>query len=117
MELEQFTKKIISDIVRAVDGVSDELQREVSLRDTKDTRTIEFDIAITTEKTDGVGGEAGIKVIEFIQGKGEISKEVKNSTVSRVKFGVNVNFWTKKEEALQKIKNEEITHENLDPYD
>ena len=41
-------------------------------------------------------GKAGIKVLEFIESGGEISKEVKNTTISRIKFGVKVNTKTKK---------------------
>ena len=42
-------------------------------------------------------GRVGIKVFQLIEGGGEASKEVKNSSVSRIKFGVHVDRWTKKE--------------------
>lgn len=99
MELKDFTKKIISDIVQSVDEVSSESRREIRLHYTKEARTIEFDIAITVERSDRKKGDVGVKVIEFVQGQGEMTRESKNSTVSRVKFGVNVSGQTKAEEA------------------
>ena len=108
---------MIVDIVEAVEEASAESKREIKLDDVEEkARTIEFDVAVTVENNIEGTGKAGIKVVQFIQGEGEISKEVRNSTVSRVKFGVRVGSWTKEEEATERAKSEEIAPRDLDPY-
>lgn len=99
MELKQFVKSVLKDIVGAVEETRDESSRDMYLKSGKEERTIEFDIAVTVEDVISGSGKTGIKVFSVIEGGGEISKEAKNSSVSRIKFGVYVNTMTKEENA------------------
>lgn len=91
MDLKQFIKETIVAIVSGIGEAKSEVHRSIHLHSlSKDTREVEFDIAVTIEEHGVRGGKGGIKVLEFIQGGGEISKELTNSTVSRVRFGVRV---------------------------
>jgi len=95
MELKEFVNKVILDIVSAVDDAKEKSVRNLSLQSSKDNRTIEFDVAVSVENMDKKEGKAGIKVLEFMEGGGNIEKEIKNSTVTRIKFGIFVDTWTK----------------------
>jgi hypothetical protein len=53
-------------------------------------------------------GKAGIRVLEFVKGDGEISKESLNSTVSRIKFGVHIDTETKSESLARSQRNRGI---------
>lgn len=97
MELKQFIKNVLRDITQAVDEISLESTREMHLNNSTEQRTVEFDVAVTAEDITSASGNAGIKVFSIIEGGGETSKEVKNSSVSRIQFGVHVNRWTKAE--------------------
>jgi len=86
MELKNFVKTTIMQIMNAVKEASDELKLDdVIFVGTKaDKRCIEFDVAVAVEESGG----ASIKVVPFIPIGGEFSGELKNSTISRVQFGV-----------------------------
>jgi hypothetical protein len=71
----------------------------MNLTSSQDNRTVEFDIAVTVEDSTTSSGKAGIKVFQIIEGGGKMSKELKNSEVSRIKFGVSVANFTKEEQA------------------
>lgn len=119
MDLKEFVKETLAEIVEAVDESSKDASREIYLRNTGDTRTIEFDIAVSAESTDAKNGKAGIRVLQFAEAGGDISKETKNSTVSRIKFGVNVSTSTKAEDARSMASyNREMEKYNnaTDPY-
>jgi hypothetical protein len=97
MELKEFVKKVIIDLDLAVKEAGQETEYSVSFSDKKEKRTIEFDIAVTTEDIDTKSGKTGIRVLQFAEAGGKISKENKNSTVSRISFGVHVDTITKQE--------------------
>jgi len=97
MELKQFVKNALRDLVDAVEEARNESCRDMRLTVNNDSRTVEFDIAVTVEDIDTKAGKAGIKVFQIIEGGGNISKELKNSEVSRIKFGVVVDSLTKEE--------------------
>lgn len=101
MDLQEFVKNVLISIDKAVDEARRETQRDISFSDTKDLRTVEFDIAVSVEETDAKSGKAGIRVLQFAEGGGDISKENKNSTVSRIQFGVHIDAMTKTESANQ----------------
>lgn len=101
MELKEFVKKILVDLDGAVTEARGEMQRDLHFSDGKDQRTVEFDIAISVEEVDQKSGKAGVKVLQFAEAGGNMSKENKNSTISRVKFGVRIDSMTKEEERLQ----------------
>ncbi|NLT52870.1 MAG: hypothetical protein GXX85_18345 [Ignavibacteria bacterium] len=104
MDIQEFVKNVLVDIDKAVDGARKETHRDISFSDTKDQRTVEFDIAVAVEERDSASGKAGIRVLQLIEGGGDISKENKNSTVSRIKFGVHIDAMTKEEEAVHNAR-------------
>lgn len=95
MELREFINQAINDIVLAVDSSSEAASREICLDDQKNDRSIEFDIAVTVENNLG-GGH--IKVLSFLEVGAESGS--KNTTVTRIKFGVNVSKRTKEEQRV-----------------
>ena len=102
MNLQEFTSEAISSIVQAIKQADTVSDREIKLTKLETSRTIEFDIAVTATERDEGGLHGGIKVLSFIDAGGKSSREVINSTVSRIRFGVNVDRLTKKEMAEQK---------------
>ena len=104
MELKDFVKKVLVDLDSAVSEARSEMQRDVHFTDGKDQRTVEFDIAVSAETSDQVGGKTGVKVLQFIEAGGSMSQENKNSTISRVKFGVKIGSMTKEEERTMEIQ-------------
>jgi hypothetical protein len=99
MELKEFVKKVLVDLVDAVEEARTESTRDMKLLQNKDSgQTIEFDIAVTVEDNTAHQGQAGIKVFKFIEAGGEASKEMKNSSVSRISFGVYIDTFTKEED-------------------
>ena len=113
MELKDFVKKVLVDLDMAVKEAGQETEHGVSFSDSKEQRTVEFDIAVTTEETDAKSGKAGIKVLQFAEAGGDISKENKNSTVSRITFGVHIDSITKRKE--QEINNQ-FNQDEPTPY-
>ncbi len=99
MELKQFVKNVLKDITEAVEETRKESSRDMHLDSSKDQRTVEFDVAVTAEDVTSATGKAGVKVFSVLEGGGEVGKEVKSSSVSRIKFGVSVDRWTKQENA------------------
>lgn len=98
MELKEFINKAIDDIVEAVKLSDNSAERKIILSGANPNRTIEFDIAVSAEeKTEG-SVEGGIKVLSLAQGKAGKRNESTNSTVTRIKFGVNVSEYTKHQE-------------------
>ncbi len=99
MELKQFVKSALKDVIDAVEELKTECSRDMHLDSLKDQRTVEFDIAVTAEDATSASGKAGIKIFSVLEGGGEASKELKNSSVSRIHFGVHVDRYTKAENA------------------
>lgn len=112
MELKDFIKKVLTDLTESVEEIRSESNRDMYLVSTAENRTVEFDIAVTVEDATASSGKAGIKIFQVIEGGGDISKESKNSSVSRIKFGVYIDTQTKKEEAQQKADFEEQNNYN-----
>lgn len=103
MELKEFIAKVIADTVEAVDDSSGIASREITLASRADRRTIEFDVAVSAEETTTTNGKAGVKVLAFMEAGGDMGRESKNSTVSRITFGVDVSTITKQERASQQM--------------
>lgn len=89
MELKEFVKKVLIDLVQSVEEADSISPRVMYLYD-RENKTVEFDIAVTVEDIDKLSGKAGIRVLQFVETGGDMAKEIKNSTVSRVKFGVYI---------------------------
>ncbi|MFA6432710.1 MAG: trypco2 family protein [Candidatus Paceibacterota bacterium] len=102
MELKDFVKKVIIDLDQAVSEANKETGRDVRFKGVKEQRTaLEFDVAVTVESTNSGKGGGEIKVWGIGQLGATGSAELKNSTVSRVSFGVDINEYTKAERAVQ----------------
>ena len=114
MELKYFVKSVLKDVIDAVEETKQESNRNMYLDSGKDQRTVEFDIAVSIEDATKSSGKAGIKVFQVIEGGGDMSKELKNSSVSRIKFGVYVN---KLNNPDQKKENAEFDRINAPTYD
>jgi len=97
MELKEFVTKVLKDLVDAVEEARASASRDMHLNATSEQRTVEFDIAVTVQDTVAGKGKAGIKVLQFVEAGGDLSKEKLNSTVSRIRFGVHIDFMTKDE--------------------
>lgn len=90
MELKQFVKKVLNDVVAAVDESRDESDKFMYLASLQDQRTIEFDVAVVADNATSTSGEAGVKVFSLVEGSGEITKHVRSASVSRIRFGVHI---------------------------
>jgi hypothetical protein len=97
VELKDFVKTVLTQIDAAVDEARAETSRDIRFSEKDSKRTIEFDVAVSAENTDSKSGKAGVRVLEFVEGGGEISKENKSSTVSRITFGLRIESRTKEE--------------------
>lgn len=116
MNLQEFVKDVLVSLDKAVDEARGEMKRDVHFSDTKEQRTVEFDIAVSVEESDSKSGKAGIKVLQFAEGGGSLSKENKNSTISRIKFGIRVTPMTKEEGARQTAEFQALNESQRDKY-
>ena len=69
MDLKEFTKETLIQIVQGVEEVN-------------------FDVAVTASETDGTKGGGGIKVAQILHGGIETSKSTENQSISRVRFSL-----------------------------
>ena len=97
MELKEFVKNVLIEIDEAISEARNRTNRDISFSSGKDgKRTVEFDIAVTVESENEKGGGGGIKIFSADVG-GKVSAINKNSTVSRIYFGVDIDALTKEE--------------------
>lgn len=115
MNLQEFVKNVLVEINAAVDEARQITSRDISFSEKDNARTVEFDVAVSAESSDKKSGKAGIKVLQFAEGGGDISKENKNSTVSRITFGLRIDPMTKNEVA-KSIAEVERHNNNLPNY-
>ncbi len=113
MELKDFVKNVLKDVTEAVEEYRADSSRDMYLDNSKEQRTVEFDVAVTAEDVTTANGKAGVKVFSLLEGGGEASKEVKSSSVSRIQFGVHVDRFTKRESAEQTAEIERLNAENF----
>lgn len=97
MELKDFVSKVLVDLNEAVDEARELTSRDMKFTTGKDNRTVEFDIAVTVEDENSASGKAGIQVLRLVEAGGTVSETSKNATVSRVSFGVHIEYLTKEE--------------------
>lgn len=98
MDLKDFVKKVVVDLDKAVSEARTDMSRNISFTTDKNNQSILFDIAISADETSTKSGKAGVKVLQFAEAGGNIENQQKNSTVSRVSFGLHISAWTKEEE-------------------
>lgn len=99
MNLQDFVKNVLIEINAAVDDARQQTSRDIRFTTNAENRTIEFDIAVSAEEVSGKGGKGGVKVLQFAEIGGDIAKANKNSTVSRVVFGLHIEPRTREEAA------------------
>lgn len=97
MDLKEFVKSVLVDINAGVDDARKVASRDISFDASKEKRTVEFNVAVTVEENSTAGGKAGVRVLNFVEGGGSISKEARNSTVSHISFGLHIDSRTKEE--------------------
>jgi hypothetical protein len=101
MDLSDFVKTVLVSINEGVDAARSQTSRDIHFTQDSNSRTVEFDIAVSAEDKKAAEGKAGIKVLQFAEAGGNISSEKTNSTVSRIQFGVDIEQRTKEEQAKQ----------------
>jgi hypothetical protein len=99
MNLQDFVKNVLVEINAAVDEARQITSRDIRFSEKDNARTVEFDVAVSAETADTKSGKAGIKVLQFAEAGGDISQENRNSTVSRITFGLRIESRTKQETA------------------
>lgn len=105
MELKDFIKNVLVDLTSSIKEIDESSPYKIQFDKNELTRTVEFDIAVTTESYSGTSGGGGIKVLQFIEAGAKAEVSDKNSTVSRIKFGVQIDSRTKEEVETMKQKN------------
>lgn len=95
MELKEFIKNVLNDIIEGVEEVRSSSIRDLRVQGDKDKSAVEFEVAVTVESLDSTNKGGKIKVMELLQGSADVSKEQKNSSVSRIRFSVYVDSETK----------------------
>jgi hypothetical protein len=119
MELKDFVKKVIMDLDQAVTEANNETARQVRFKGVKDQKnSLEFDVAVTAESTKSGEGGGGIKVWNIVEAGGKVSNEIRNSTVSRVSFSVDISETTKEEDRRlnESIRNQFNNHNNPNDF-
>ena len=104
MDLKEFTKQTLIQIVEGAASVNDELAvrgayipysnlRDSNMASSVDEERISrvvinvnFDVAITTTDTEGSNGGGGLKVAGFFRVEGNAENKVENQTISRIKY-------------------------------
>lgn len=85
MNLKPFLKTAIVDIVSAMEESSKELGREIHIGLQGDSKSVEFDIAVTAESALSGQATTGIKVLG-VGLDAELKGDTKQSEISRIKF-------------------------------
>lgn len=112
MELKEFIKNALNDILTGVEEVRVDAVRDIRVEGDKDKSAIEFEIAVTVENDNTTKNGGKITVLSLLSAGSESAKEYKNSSVSKIKFGVYVDSETKIEENLRRSQQEEYIRQN-----
>lgn len=108
MEVKDFVSKVLIDLDAAIEEARNNTSRDIYFSVNKNSRTVEFDIAVTTEKESAKSGKAGIKVLGLADGDANLSSQSRDSLVSRIQFGVHISPQTKSEERAEAAEIEAI---------
>ncbi len=103
MNLKEFVRSVLVDINAAVDEATGLTAREIRFSEKDNARTIEFDIAVTAETKDKANGKTSLRVLELADAGAELGKEGRNSTVSRIVFGLSIDSSTREERERSKV--------------
>ena len=106
MDLKEFTKETLVQIVQGVNEANIELKehnayitRDIQKSTTGDSYVdrsgpythavnIDFDVAVTATEVNDTKGGGGIKVVQLFQAGMETSKSIENQSVSRIKYSI-----------------------------
>ncbi len=105
MELKEFIKDVLTDIIEGVEEVRLTSSRDLRIQGDKDGRAVEFEIAVTVENTDSSNKGGKVKVMELLQIGVEKLNDQRNSSVSKINFGVHID-------SITKTENQRTRHEN-----
>ena len=104
MDLKEFTKQTLVQIVEGAKEANAELERVnayipyTNIGNTKEPYAIDdeqtarkiinvdFDVAITATESEGANGGGGLKVASIITLGGEVQSKTENQTISRIKY-------------------------------
>lgn len=111
MNLKDFVKKVVTDLDGAVNEARTEMERDISFTTDKNNQSIKFDIAVSVDETKSKSGKAGVRVLEFAEAGANLENQQRNSTISRVSFGLYIAERTKQE---QQRDSAEIRQRNTD---
>ena len=117
MELKEFIKNALNDILAGVEDVRVSAVRDIRVEGDKDKSAIEFEVAVTVENDNTAKSGGKITVLSLLQAAGESTKEYKNSSVSKIKFGIYVDRETKAEESFRKNEQQEFFRRNRQDAD
>jgi len=99
MEIKDFVKTTLKELSEAISESKQELSKNVSLSNIPlqlkgqgNNGLIEFDLAIEARDATKGGGKGGIKIAVMQASIGK-DKEALSSSISRVKFTVEANFY------------------------
>jgi hypothetical protein len=114
MQLGDFVSSVIGDVVQAIEQSSENLNREISIARPEFNQCIEFDVAVTVEKSVKGSVKGSVKVVGMDLGidcGADANGEYKSANVSRVKFGVYVAKDNKEE---QEARRKESSNSKID---
>lgn len=98
MEIKEFVKQVLIDLDGAVEEAREGTKRDVHFSPSK---PVEFDIAVTVNSQNAKGGDAKVNIFEVVRVGGEASTTRSDETVTRIKFSVGIDKWTKSEEGAK----------------
>jgi hypothetical protein len=113
MGIKEVIKTSLNSIIESVSEINQESERNVVFKHRENERTVEFDIAVIAEEEKGKA--ARIKIATIISGGMEESKNLKNSSISRINFRLDVEGETNKEKSarvIDKKNREDETKQN-----
>ncbi len=105
MDLKEFTKETLLQIVQGVNEANSELEHHNAYIPNRTAKTatrvfveneryeadaieVDFDVAVTATETEGTKGGGGIKVAQILLGGIEASSNTENQSISRVKYKI-----------------------------
>jgi len=102
MLLKDFIKNTINDVVSAIEETSQSQDREMHLASPHDNKCINFDIAVSAETSTAEHGQGCIMVANILKIGSDGKDELKNSSMTRISFGVYINSKTNNESKKQR---------------
>lgn len=110
MELKEFIKQTLVQIIEGVNDTNDAVRRSGAyvrttqgycigggpIHSTALATNVDFDVAVVTTETNATNGGGGIKVASVFSAGGNIEDKTENQITSRVKFTLQLRLSDKK---------------------